>query len=342
MFTCHQRRISSSLSCFTVLLGMGVSSAIAQDNLKGKIVIDGSSTVHPIAVAAAELFRQQHPKVDIPLGVSGTGGGFKKFLDEKPELRTTINCASRPIKPAEMTQASQLQVEFVEIPIAMDGLAIVVNKSNTFCASLTLEELKKMWEPGSQIKNWSQVRQGFPDVKLTLFGPGTDSGTFDYFTEVVVGKERSSRNDYSPSENDSILVKGIEGDKGALGYFGYSYYEGNKDQLSLVAIDNGDGKPVKPSPDNVRNGSYHPLSRPLFLYVNKEHLSRPEVSAFIEFCITNMEKIVTNKNVNYVPLQKADYEAAMKHFKAGATGSRMAQHKSGTPLNFPELYKSGS
>lgn len=333
-----QTHIPLFVLCFVTWYG---SSAAAQSDLKGKIIIDGSSTVHPIAVAAAEMFRQQHPKVDIAIGVSGTGGGFKKFLDTKPELRTTINCASRPIKPAEITQASQLQVEFIEIPIAMDGLAIVVNKSNTFCTSLTLEELKKIWEPGSQIRNWNQVRPGFPDLKLSLFGAGTDSGTFDYFTEVVVGKERSSRNDYAPSENDSILVKGVEGDKGALGYFGFSYYEGNKDQLNLVAIDNGDGKPVIPSMETVRSGKYHPLSRPLFFYVNKEHLARPAVSAFLEFSIRNMEKIVTNKHVNYVPLQASDYEAVMKHFKAGTVGSRMTQHKSGTPLNFPELYKPG-
>ena len=242
------------LAC--VACGVGANHAWAAD-LTGTVKVDGSSTVAPITMAGAEMFQAANPKVRVTVGISGTGGGFKKFLDEKTELRTDINDASRFIKEAELSRAKELGVEFIEIPIAMDGLAVVAHPSNTFCNHLTVEELKKIWEPGSTIKNWKDVRAGFPDLPIKLYGPGTDSGTFDYFTEVVVGKEKASRSDYTASESDNVLVQGVSGDKGALGYFGHAYFEANKSKLKLLAIDNGDGKPPG-SGDNPGFSPCHP------------------------------------------------------------------------------------
>ncbi len=331
----------SGMLVVAVVFGLAGAS-LAQEKLRGKIVIDGSSTVYPIAQVASELFKQTQPGVNIPIGVSGTGAGFKKFLDKDASMRTSINLASRPITPGEMKTAAEQKIEFIEVPIATDGLAVVVNKSNTFCTSLTLVELKRIWEPNSAIKNWNQVRPGFPDLPMSLYGPGTDSGTFDYFTEVVVGKARSCRNDFSPNENDTILVKGVEGDKGSLGYFGYSYYEGSKGRLNLVSIDSGDGKPVAPSMETVRTGTYHPLSRPLFIYVNKEHYDkRPELRAFVAFTLENAPKIVSHKYVNYVSLDDKAYAAVKAHVAAGVAGSRIQEHKAGTPLDIAALYQPG-
>ena len=305
-------------------------SAICAD-LAGTVKVDGSSTVAPITMAAAEMFQEANPKVRVTVGISGTGGGFKKFLDEKTDLRTDISDASRPIKEAELKRAKELGVEFVEIPIAIDGLAVVVHPSNTFCNHLTVEELKKIWEPNSAIKNWKDIRPGFPDVPLKLYGPGTDSGTFDYFTEVIVGKEKSSRSDYTASESDNVLVQGVSGDKGALGYFGQAYFEANKSKLKLLAIDNGSGKPVAPtSADIVRGGTYTPLSRPLFIYINAESLKRPEVRGFAEFLIENSKKIVEHPRVGYVSLNDDVLKIARQRLKEGKTGSAMAAASKGT------------
>lgn len=301
------------------------------ERLSGAVKIDGSSTVAPITMAAAELFQQANPKVRVTVGISGTGGGFKKFLDEKKELRTDISDASRPIRDAELARAKELGVEFIELPVAIDGLAIVVHPSNKFCDHLTLVELKKIWEPESSIQNWKDVRAGFPDLPIKLYGPGTDSGTFDYFTEVVVGKEKASRSDYTASESDNVLVQGVSGDKGALGYFGQSYYEANKSKLKLVAVDNGDGKPVAPtSLDVVRSGAYKPLSRPLFLYINAESYKRPEVRAFAQFVLENSKKIVENPRVGYVSLNDEMVKIALERLKSGKTGSAMASAPKGT------------
>lgn len=305
-------------------LALTTASSPAQQKLSGRIKVDGSSTVAPITMAAAEMFQAEHPRVQVTVGISGTGGGFKKFLDSAPHLRTDISDASRPIKPSEMSTAESLGIEFIELPIAIDGLAVVVHPSNGFCDYLTVDELKRIWEPGSAINNWSQVRKGFPDLPLKLYGPGTDSGTFDYFTEAIVGKEDASRADYTASESDNVLVQGVAGDRGALGYFGFSYFEANHDRLKLLAIDNNDGKPIKPNIDVVRSGRYKPLGRPLFLYVNKESLKRPEVRAYLDYIFDNARKIVEHPRVNYVSLPDELYQAARKRMNDGVTGSAMA------------------
>ena len=301
------------------------SSTEARAQVKGKVKIDGSSTVAPITMAAAELFQAENPSVRVTVGISGTGGGFKKFLDARPDLRTDISDASRTIKESELAKAKKVGVEFIEVPIGIDGIAVVLNPSNAFCEYLTVAELKKIWEPGSEINNWRQIRKGFPDLPLKLYGPGTDSGTFDYFTKAVVGREKASRSDYTASESDNVLVMGVTGDPGALGYFGYSYYEANKKKLKLAAVDNNNGNPVRPSLDVIRSGAYKPLSRPMFLYVNAEAYKRPEVRAFLEFFFKNARMIVEHPRVNYVALSDALYQAGLNRLHKGITGSAMAE-----------------
>ncbi len=269
--------------------------------LKGAIEIDGSSTVEPITQAVAEEFKKLHNGVNPNVAVSGTGGGFKRFTVGE----TAISNASRPIKDAEREQAAANGVEFIELLVAVDGLTVVVNPDNKFATCLTVDELKAMWEPGSEVNNWNQVRSSFPDQSLSLYGPDTDSGTFDYFTEEIVGEAQASRSDYSPNANDNILVQGIAGDTNALGYFGFAYYLENQDRLNAVAIDDGNGC-VAPTPENIKNGSYTPLSRPLFIYVNTEHLQRPEVRAFVDFYLDNAAQLASE--VGYVALTDAEYD----------------------------------
>lgn len=306
---------------------------------RGSIVkVDGSSTVAPITSAAAELFQGEHPGVHVTVGISGTGGGFKKFLTDKPELRTDISGASRPIKESEIELAAKVGVEFIEIPVAIDGLAIIANPRNKFCEHLTVVELKKIWEPGSTINNWNQVREGFPDQPLRLYGPGTDSGTFDYFTEVIVGKEKASRSDYTASESDNVLVMGVAGDEGALGYFGFSYYEANKAKLKLLGVDNGNGTAVKPSLEIVRGGGYEPLSRPLFIYVNRTAAERPEVQAYVHYLLDSGRSIVEHPRVNYVALEDALYGLVKKRFESRTTGSAMANSKGGAKRDLKSVF----
>ncbi len=304
----------------------------AAAQLSGRVRVDGSSTVAPITMAAAELFGEEHSGVRVTVGISGTGGGFKKFLDSKPELRTDISDASRPISEVEMKLAQKLGIEYVELPIGIDGLAVMVHPSNAFCDHLTVDELKRIWEPGSVINNWKDVRPGFPDLPMKLYGPGNDSGTFDYFTEVIVGKAKASRSDYAASENDNTLVQGIAADKGSLGYFGYSYYEANHDKLKILGIDPGSGKPVMPTLDTIRGGSYVPLSRPMFLYVNKESYQRPEVRAFLAYMLDNAKTIVEHPRVNYVALPPELYELARERLQKGLTGSVMASESADADL----------
>ncbi len=315
-----------AMCCLAALAAVTVvgSASPARAQTSGTVRIDGSSTVAPITMAAAELFMAEHPRVRVTVGISGTGGGFKKFLDAKPGLRTDISDASRPIKPSELERAGEVGVEFIEIPIGIDGIAVMIHPSNDFCEFLTVTELKRIWEPGSGITNWSQVRKGFPALPLKLYGPGTDSGTFDYFTRAIVGQEKSSRSDYTASESDNVLVRGIAGDRGALGYFGYSYYEANRAKLRLVAIDNNTGSPVEPSLDVIRGGTYEPLSRPMFLYVNKTAYRRPEVEAFLEFFFDNARMIVEHPRVNYVALGDELYQLGLQRLRLGIDGSAMA------------------
>ncbi|MDW8206949.1 MAG: PstS family phosphate ABC transporter substrate-binding protein [Chloroherpetonaceae bacterium] len=282
------------------------------------ITIDGSSTVFPITEAIAEEFQKQNPTIRVSVGTSGTGGGFKKFAHREIHIAD----ASRPIKPEEATEAAKNGIEFIEIPIAYDGISIVVNPRNTWATYLTTQELKQIWQPASTINNWKQIRNTFPDKPLKLYGAGTDSGTFDYFTEAIVGKARASRPDYTASEDDNTLVQGVAGDEGALGYFGYAYYEANKDKVKLLAIDNGKG-PVLPSPQTINDGSYQPLSRPVFLYIRKDAAELPHVQQFIRFYLTQGPELI--KSVGYIPLPPRAYQLALQRFQQRKTGSLFAR-----------------
>jgi len=300
---------------FVGIMAVGAPErALAQ---AASIKIDGSSTVFPISEAVAEEFQiSKRGKVHVTVGIAGTGGGFKKFCRGEID----ISDASRPILTEEMEACRKAGITYLELPIAFDALTVVVNPANSWAKSMTVAELKKIWEPGAQgrINNWNQVRSGFPSQKLTLFGAGTDSGTFDYFTEAVNGKAKSSRSDYTASEDDNTLVQGVENEKGALGYFGYAYYAAHKDKLRAVAIDGGKG-PVEPSAENVINGKYQPLSRPLFLYVKVAAASRPEVQEFIKFYLANGPTLVSE--VGYVPLPATAYTTILQHFTERKTGT---------------------
>ena len=302
----------------------------------GRIDIDGSSSVYPITEAVAEEFRNEHGDIRITVGVSGTGGGFKKFARGE----TDISNASRPIKAEEIQSALKAGIEFIEIPVAYDGLAVVVSPQNNFVDHLTVEELKKIWEPAAQgkIKSWAQVRNGFPDIPLRLYGAGTSSGTYDYFTEAVTGKSKSSRGDYTASEDDNVLVQGVASDKGGLGYFGLAYYLENKDKLKLVGIDNGKGI-VFPSDTTVTNGIYSPLSRPEFIYVNRKSADKPEVKEFVKFYLEQATKLV--KEVGYVPLPPDVYSLSYQRFLDKRTGSLFA-NTSTVGANLVELMKNDS
>ncbi len=258
-------------------------------DLSGEIQADGSSTVGPLTTAAAEAFQAENSGVVVTVGISGTGGGFERFCAGE----TDISDASRPIKDEEATVCADAGIEYVELPVAIDALTVVVNKENTWATCLTVDQLKKMWEPAAEgkITNWNQIDPSFPDQELVLAGPGTDSGTFDYFTAAINGEEDASRADYTASEDDNIIVQAAAGDKGGLGYFGYSYYEENTDKLNAVEIDGGGGC-VAPSPEAAKDGSYTPLARPLFIYVKKESLQRPEVQAFVQYYLDNITSIV--------------------------------------------------
>ena len=275
------------------------------------IKIDGSSTVYPITEAVAEEFQVvKKASVKVTVGISGTGGGFKKFCRGE----TDISDASRPILKAEMEICKAAGIEYVELPIAYDALTVVINPKNTFIKSLTVEELKKMWEPAAQgkITKWNQVNPAWPDTPLKLYGAGADSGTFDYFTEAIVGKAKSSRGDYTASEDDNVLVQGVSRDDGALGYFGYAYYAENQAKLKAVPIVAKAGAAaVGPSDKAVEDGSYQPLSRPIFIYVKAKSLERQEVKDFVDFYLKNAAKLA--KEVKYIALPKKAYELAAEH-----------------------------
>jgi len=273
----------------------------ATQKLSGTIEIDGSSTVFPITQAVAEEFQKSNPDVRVNVGISGTGGGFKRFTKGE----TDISDASRPIKDSEAQTAAQNGIEYTVFQVALDGLSVVVNPSNTWVDYMTTQELNLTWRPGSPVDSWNDIRPEWPNQPIHLYGPGTDSGTFDYFTEVIVGEVDASRPDYTASEDDNVLVQGIAGDPNALGYFGYAYYAENTDKLKVVPIDSGSG-PVIPSDQTINAGQYTPLSRPLFIYVNKESLKRSEVKAFVKFYMENAEQLVAE--VGYTPLPASVYQ----------------------------------
>ena len=282
------------------------------------IKIDGSSTVFPITEAVAEEFQiQNRGKVRVTVGISGTGGGFKKFCRGE----TDISDASRPILAAEMETCRAAGIKYYELPIAYDALTVVVNPQNSWVNQLTIPELKKMWEPAAQgkVKSWKEINPKFPNEPLALFGPGSDSGTFDYFTEAVVGKAKSSRGDYTGSEDDNVLVQGVASNKGALGYFGYAYYEPNASKLKAVPIVGKSGKAVGPSREGVVNGTYEPLSRPIFIYVAERSAQKPEVKKFVEFYLSQSKALI--EEVKYVPLPDQAYVMAQKHFADGKLGT---------------------
>jgi phosphate transport system substrate-binding protein len=272
----------------------------------GTVQVDGSSTVYLITEAVAEEFRGEHPEVRAVVGVSGTGGGFKKFSAGEIDICD----ASRTIKAEEKQNCEAHGIKYIELEIAFDGLSVVVNPENDWCDCLTVAQLKAIWQPESAISKWSDLNPAWPEEKIELFGPGTDSGTFDYFTEAIVGTAKSSRADYTPSEDDNMLVTGVEGSKYALGYFGYAYYIENKDRLKLLGVDPGDGKCVQPSEETVRSNTYRPLSRPLFIYVNTASLKRPEIAQFVAYYLEQVGTLVPQ--VGYVPLSE---EAAAKSQK---------------------------
>lgn len=292
-----------------------VASFGSPANAQSVIKTDGSSTVFPIMEKAASDF-QKSGGARVTVGVSGTGGGFKKFCSGD----TDISNASRPITKKEIDACKAKGISYIELPIAYDGLAVVVNPRNTWALNLTVDELKKIWEPGSKINNWSQVRKGFPNVPLKLYGPGPDSGTFDYFTEAINGKSKASRTDYTPSEDDNVLVRGIAGDRGALGYFGKSYLEANKGRIRGVGIiAKGSSKAVMPSDTTVQNATYQPLSRPMFIYINANSAKRPEVKKFVTYIYNNGAKVV--KAARYTALPSSAYGKILGNFNKNKLGT---------------------
>jgi len=323
--------MKSSKRTLVVLL-TGLILAVPGYLRAGEVVkIDGSSTVFPITEAVAEEF-QKATGNRVTVGISGTGGGFKKFTRGE----TDVQNASRPISGSEIEAAKAAKIEFLEFPIAYDALTVVVNSRNDWAKDIKVSELKKIWEPAAQgqIKKWNQIRPEWPDKEIKLYGAGSDSGTFDYFTEAVVGKSKSSRGDYTASEDDNVLVQGVEGDKFALGYMGYSYYEAHKNRLkSLPVIWDEKGKSaVAPSMATVLDGTYNPLSRPLFIYVNLKSLDKPEVLKFMEFYFDNIEKLA--KEVNYVPLPASAYEILRKRLADRQKGTAFAGHaEMATPVS---------
>jgi phosphate transport system substrate-binding protein len=291
----------------------GGTNKATEDKLTGTIKIDGSSTVFPISQAVAEEFMKTHKGVKVTVAESGTGGGFKKWaLGE-----TDINDASRPIKDEEKAKAAEKKIEPVEIPVAYDGISIVVNKDNTFVNDITVDELKKIWAPDSKVKTWKDVRPEWPAEPIKLYGPGTASGTYDYFCEAILGKDdkgevMNSRTDYTPSEDDNVLVKGVEGDKNSLGYFGFAYYVENKDKLKIVKVDDGKGA-IEPTQQTINDGTYAPLSRTIYIYPSKAALARPEVKEFIKFYIENAKDLAIE--VGYVPLKDEMYTKSLELVK---------------------------
>ena len=300
------------------------------------VKVDGSSTVYPITEAVAEDFQKSKKNsVRVTVGISGTGGGFKKFCRGE----TDVSNASRPITKKEMEDCKAAGIEYLEMPVAYDALTVVINPKNTWAKTLTVAELKAIWEPAAQgkITNWKQVNPAFPDRPIKLYGPGADSGSFEYFTEAINGKSKSTRGDFTASEDDNVLVQGVSRDVGGLGYFGYAYYTGNKDELSAVAVVAAAGKPaVSPSLETVINGSYQPLARPIFIYINAKSAAKPEVKEFVEYYMKNGEKLT--KEVKYISLPAKAYAYNLEHFAKMAKGTKFGgENKVG--LTIEELMK---
>ena len=308
---------SMAMVLFLGGFGFGAGNDLAQAEQTALIKVDGSSTVYPLTEAVAEEFQKANRgQIRVTVGISGTGGGFKKFCRGE----TDIADASRPILKEEMDLCQKNGIAYYELPIAFDAMTVAVSPKNTWITSITIEELKKMWEPAAQnkITRWNQIHSDWPDAPLVLFGPGSDSGTFDYFTDAVVGKAKSSRGDYTASEDDNVIVQGIETNKNALGYMGFAYYAAQSKKLKAVAIV-GKGGPVLPSAENVINGTYQPLSRPLFIYVSEPAAKRAEVREFVDYYMTAGSKLIAE--VRYIPLPEHVYTKVRERFKKGDLGS---------------------
>ena len=309
---------SLALSLFALPIALAASMQTSDADLSkltGQIKVDGSSTVYPITEAVAEDFQAQAPKTRPTVGISGTGGGFKRFCSGE----TDISNASRPITKTEVEMAKTNKIDFIELPIAFDGLSIVVNPANTWVTQLNVEQLKKIFTADSPAKKWSDLNPAWPGDTIKVFSPGTDSGTFDYFKEVTVGKDGKIRSDLSVSEDDNVLVTGVAGDKNAIGYFGFAYYSENASKLKLVPIDGGKGA-ITPNNSSIEDGTYTPFSRPLFIYVNAKSAARPEVAAFVNFYLANTAQL--SKQVGYTPLPAMMNERAVKNWKALKFGTQ--------------------
>ena len=308
------------ITLFTMLIlvacggSESTNSSAGGDQLSGPVRMDGSSTVFPISEAVAEEYLAEAPRVRVTVGVSGTGGGFKKFLNEEID----INAASRPIKDSEFDQANEKGIQVLEIPVAFDGLSVVVNPKNTWVDFLTTGELKRIWEPDSSVTTWKDVRDEWPDEPIRLYGPGTDSGTFDYFTGTINGKEQASRPDFTASEDDNVLVQGISGDLYSLGYFGFAYYLENQGKLRAVPIDGGAG-PISPTPQTINEGTYAPLSRPIYIYINASTLDKNQVADFVSFYLDSAGQLA--EEVGYISLPQESYQLARARVETRTAGS---------------------
>jgi phosphate transport system substrate-binding protein len=328
-----QMLVTSALAVLALLIGV---RAFAQTNT---VKVDGSSTVFPITEAVSEEFQLANKGLHVTVGISGTGGGFKKFCRGE----TDVQDASRPIQASEMEDCKKAGVKYIELPIAYDAMVVVVNPKANWINEITVGDLKKMWEPGAQgkITKWNQVNPKWPDATLKLYGPGADSGTFDYFTEAIVGKAKSSRGDFTASEDDNTIVQGVSADPNALGYFGMSYYESNKKKLKALAIIGGDkapmkGKAVLPTKQTIENGTYFPLSRPIFIYVNEASLKKPEVKKFVEFYLKNAARLAAE--VAYIALPQKVYEMGQEHLNKSKLGTVFGGH-SEVGLKIEDLMK---
>ena len=310
----RERPSDEPLAAETTAEGEDPLGAFEEEALSGRINADGSSTVAPLMSLAAERFRKVEPGVKITVGTSGTGGGFERFCRGETDLAN----ASRPIKEEEEELCAKESVAHFPIQVANDGIAVVVNKENTWANCLTVDQLKKIWEPGSKVDSWRDIDPSFPDVELELFGAGTDSGTFDYFTDAIVGEEGASRSDYTPSEDDNVTVRGVSGVRGALGYFGLSYYVENQERLKALEIDGGDGC-VAPSVETVQNGEYKPLSRALFTYLNEDSLAdKPALEPFLIFALDNEVKLA--RGAKFVPMTTQQLDEARTALESGGVG----------------------
>jgi phosphate transport system substrate-binding protein len=310
----RERPSDEPLAADTTAEGEDPLGAFEEEALSGRLTADGSSTVAPLMSLAAERFRKAEPGVKITVGTSGTGGGFERFCRGETDLSN----ASRPIKDEEKALCAKNGVAYFPLQVANDGISVVVNKENTWATCLTVDQLKKIWEPGSKVDSWRDVDPKFRDEELELFGAGTDSGTFDYFTEAIVGEEGASRSDYTPSEDDNVTVRGVSGVKGALGYFGLSYYVENQERLKALAIDGGDGC-VEPSVESVQDGSYKPLSRPLFTYANEDAIAeKAALEPFLTFLLDNEVRLA--RGAKFVPMTQEQIEEARTVLESGGVG----------------------